>query len=106
MIERLWRGWTTAENADTYESILETDVFPSIAAKRVPGYQGIRLLRRPLPNGEVEFLTIMSFDSFDAVRAFGGDDYEMAYVPASARAVLARFDQRSVHYELRKQLKY
>jgi hypothetical protein len=106
MIERLWHGWTTSENADAYESLLKTEVFPGIAAKKVPGYRGIRLLRRSLSNGDVEFVTIMSFDSLDAVKTFGGTDYESAYVPPSARAVLARFDQRSLHYELREHLQY
>jgi hypothetical protein len=41
----------------------------------------------------------MLFDSIDAVRTFGGDDYEVAYVPPQAREVLARFDERSAHYE-------
>ncbi|MEW5917284.1 MAG: antibiotic biosynthesis monooxygenase [Gemmatimonadota bacterium] len=106
MIERVWRGWTTSVNADAYETLLENEVFPSIVAKSVQGYRGIRLLRRPLPNGEVEFMTIMSFDSWDAVRSFGGADYEVAYVPPRARAVLARFDERSLHYEVRKQFTY
>ncbi len=106
MIERVWRGWTSPENADRYESLLKAEIFPGIAAKGVAGYSGIRLLRRALPSGEVEFMTIMSFDNWDAVRAFGGEDYEKAYVPPSARAVLARFDERSVHYELRERLTY
>jgi heme-degrading monooxygenase HmoA len=106
MVERLWHGWTIAENADRYEALLTTEIFPGIAAKGVPGYRGIRLLRRPLPSGEVEFLTIMSFDSWDAVRQFGGADYEKAVVPASARAVLARYDEWSTHYELRERLAY
>jgi heme-degrading monooxygenase HmoA len=106
MIERVWHGWTTSANADRYESLLETEIFPGIAAKSVPGYRGIRLLRRALLNGDVEFLTIMTFDSWDAVRAFAGEDYETAYVPASARAVLSRFDERSAHYEVRKRLVY
>ena len=106
MIERLWHGWTTPENADQYEALLKSDVFPGIAAKQIAGYRGIRLLRRSLATGEVEFLTIMSFESWDSVRAFGGDDYEKAYVPPSARALLARFDERSAHYELRERLSY
>jgi antibiotic biosynthesis monooxygenase (ABM) superfamily enzyme len=106
LIERVWRGWTAAENADRYERLLKTEIFPGIAAKQVPGYRGIRLLRRPLPSGEVEFATIMSFDSWDAVRAFAGEDYSRAYVPASARAVLARFDEHSAHYEVREHLTY
>jgi heme-degrading monooxygenase HmoA len=102
MIKRIWRGWTSASNADAYETLLKAEIFPGIAAKNVAGYRGIELLRRPLADGDVEFVTIMTFDSLDAVRAFAGEDYEAAYVPASARAVLARFDKRAAHYEVRK----
>lgn len=100
MIARIWHGWTTPENAETYERLLEEEIFPGIEAKDVEGYRGIHLLRRRLDSGEVEFTTVMWFDSLDAVRAFAGDDYEAAYVPASARAVLARFERRSAHHEV------
>ena len=81
-------------------TLLKTEIFPGIAAKRVAGYRGIQLLRRPAGE-EVEFATIMWFDSLEAVKAFAGADYETAYVPEKARRVLARFDARSQHYELR-----
>jgi antibiotic biosynthesis monooxygenase (ABM) superfamily enzyme len=100
MILRIWHGWTTAENADAYERLLKEEIFTGIAARRIPGYRGIRLLRRPVGR-EVEFVTIMTFDTLEAVRRFAGEDYETAFVPASARAVLARFDERSRHYEVR-----
>lgn len=100
MIGRIWHGWTTPENADTYEELLRTEIFPGIEAKDVRGYRGIRLLRRPCGD-EVEFVTLMWFDSWEAVRAFAGEDFELAYVPPEAREVLARFDERSSHYELR-----
>jgi hypothetical protein len=64
------------------------------------GYQGAYLLRRVVP-GEVEFVTLTMFESLDAVRAFAGVDYEAAVVPPPARALLARFDQRSIHSEVR-----
>jgi heme-degrading monooxygenase HmoA len=99
MVMRYWRGWTTRENADAYEAIVSGDVLPGIAARNVAGYHGSYLLRRELEEGEVEFATIMLFDSIDAVRAFAGEDYATAYVPERARAVLARFDERSAHYE-------
>lgn len=79
MIARIWHGWTTAENADAYERLLREEIFPSIAAKGIAGYRGIELLRRPVASGEVEFLTLMTFDSWEAVREFGGEDYERAY---------------------------
>lgn len=98
MITRIWRGWTTHENAPVYERLLLTEIFPGIAARNVAGYQGISLCRRDLGN-EVEFMTIMWFDSIEAVKAFAGEEYETAVVPPKARAVLARFDARSAHYE-------
>ena len=105
MIERIWHGWTTHENADVYENLLRTKIFPGIASKNIPGYSGIRLLRRPLDE-EIEFITIMRFGSLDDVIGFVGEDYEKSYVPPKAREVLARFDDRSQHYEVREQIEY
>ena len=105
MVGRIWHGWTTLENADVYEKLLKTEIFPRIAAKNVPGYRSIQLLRRPL-DGEVEFITIMWFDSWDSVKQFAGEDYETAYVPPRAREVLSRFDDHSQHYEIKEQISY
>ena len=105
MICRIWHGWTTPANADAYEHLLREEVLPGIGAKGVRGYRGIQVLRRPTPN-EVEFVTIMQFDSIDAVKQFAGDEYERAYVPQRARDILSRFDERSQHYEVRERLDY
>ncbi|HXV60895.1 MAG TPA: antibiotic biosynthesis monooxygenase [Vicinamibacteria bacterium] len=105
MVKRIWHGYTTPENADAYESLLKKEVLPGIAAKNIRGYQGVEVLRRDL-DAEVEFITVMSFDSWEAVKEFGGADYERAYVPPAARQVLARFDERSQHYEVREQFRY
>lgn len=98
MITRIWHGWTTLENAPFYEELLLTEVFPGIASRSVTGYRGISLSKREIGE-EVEFVTTMWFDSLDAVRAFAGENYEVAVVPARARAFLKRFDERSAHYE-------
>lgn len=99
MISRIWHGWTTPENAEDYEQLLRTEILPGIASRKIPGYLGPHLLRRDHPD-EVEFVTILWFDSLDSVRAFVGEDYETAYVPPQARAVLSRFDERSSHYDV------
>jgi heme-degrading monooxygenase HmoA len=101
MIARIWHGWTTPENADAYERLLRETIFPRIAAKGVAGYRGIHLLRRAPESAESEFVTIMWFESLEAVKAFAGEDYETAYVPPEARLLLSRFDARSQHYEVR-----
>jgi heme-degrading monooxygenase HmoA len=100
MICRIWHGWTTPANADAYERLLRSEIFHGIAERGIQGYQGIELLRRPV-EPLVEFVTIMWFDSLDAVQAFAGADYEVAVVPPAARALLERFDARSAHYEVR-----
>ena len=97
MIARLWHGWTSHENADAYEAFLRDKMFPSI--HRVPGYLGADLLRRA-DGEEIAFVTITRFESLEAVRAFAGEDYEQAVVEPEASALLSRFDDRSVHYEV------
>ncbi len=103
MILRLWHGWTRPEQADAYEDLLRREIFPAIGRRGLAGYRGIQLLRRP-DGGEVEFVTIMRFDSLEAVQAFAGDDYEVAVVPPPAQALLLRYDRRSRHYEVRAEL--
>ncbi|UCD44779.1 MAG: antibiotic biosynthesis monooxygenase [Candidatus Bathyarchaeota archaeon] len=100
MISRVWHGWTSPENADAYESLLEREILTGIQSRLMEGYRGIHLLRRNLGD-EVEFVTIMWFDSMDGVRVFAGDDYEAAVVPRKARALLSRFDARSQHYQVK-----
>jgi hypothetical protein len=97
MITRIWRGWTTKENSPLYENLLLSEIFPGIAARNIRGYRGISLGKRDVGD-EVEFITIMWFDSLDDVRAFAGEDYETAVVPPRARAVLKRFDGAAAHY--------
>jgi heme-degrading monooxygenase HmoA len=104
VIGRIWHGYTTPENANTYEELLRNEIFLSIRDRHIDGFQEIQLFRRDLHN-EVEFITVMWFDSIEAIRAFAGDDYEAAVVPLKARAVLSRFDERSQHYEVRERVK-
>jgi heme-degrading monooxygenase HmoA len=103
MISRIWHGYTTAGNADRYEALLKEEIFVGIQNRHIGGFKRIQLLRREM-GGEVEFITIMLFDSLDAVREFAGEDYETAVVPKKARALLSRFDERSQHYEVRAEL--
>lgn len=99
MICRLWRGWTTKDNADAYERIVREEVIPGIEARRIPGFRSIDLVRRERDQ-DVEFMTLMWFGSLDDVRGFMGEDYEAAHVPARAQTVLTGFDRRSAHYEV------
>jgi antibiotic biosynthesis monooxygenase (ABM) superfamily enzyme len=100
MITRIWHGWTAPDKADAYESLLKEEIFVGILARQIQGFRGIRLLRRDVGR-EVEFVTIMEFASLASVREFAGEDHELAVVPETARRVLAHFDARAQHYEVR-----
>jgi antibiotic biosynthesis monooxygenase (ABM) superfamily enzyme len=103
MICRIWHGWTAPADADAYEALLKSEILTGIRHRRIAGYRGIQLLRRSLGD-EIEFVTIMWFDSVDAVRTFAGEDYEKSVVPAKARLLLSRFDERSQHYDVKTEM--
>ena len=105
MIARIWHGWTTFENANAYVLLLKQEVFPSIESKNVKGIRKISLLKRLMDN-EVEFITIMLFDTIQSVKEFAGEDYEKSYVPDKARQILSRYDDRAQHYEILNELSY
>jgi heme-degrading monooxygenase HmoA len=98
MIARVWHGYTKPESADAYEAMLKPELLPGIS--KAQGYQGSYLLRRNF-GSEVEFITIMLWESIDAVRtAAGRADYETAIIPEERRKYLSRFDAKSAHYEI------
>ena len=97
MIARYWRGWTTLNNADAYESHLKDKVLPGL--KNIPGYGGGYVLRRSVSD-EVEFVVINLFDSIEAVQAFAGADYSAAKFEPEARLLLAKVEPFALHYEV------
>ncbi len=105
MVLRIWHGYTTKANADTYENLLLNEIFPEIKNKQIKGNKKVQLLRREMEE-EVEFTTIMWFDRIESIIDFVGQDYEAAYVPDKAQKVLSRFDGRAIHCELRETFDY
>jgi antibiotic biosynthesis monooxygenase (ABM) superfamily enzyme len=96
MITRLWRGWTTVDNADAYERFLLGELLPSM--RGIPGFRGADILRR-LEHDEVAFITLTRFDSVAAIKAFAGDDYETPVLEPQALALLARYERRALHFD-------
>jgi heme-degrading monooxygenase HmoA len=99
MISRIWHGYTTKENANTYQKLLESEIFVGIKNRNIPGYKGIQLLRKEMES-ETEFITIMWFESIEAVKKFAGENFEKAVVPEKAQKVLSHFDKTSQHYNV------
>lgn len=97
MIARIWRGYTTAENADSYEAMLKPELLPGLS--KVAGFMGSYLLRRS-SGDEVEFITVILWDCYDSLKAIAGENYEAAVVPEERRQYLKRYDQKALHYEV------
>jgi len=98
MIARVWHGYTKPEHADAYEAMLKPEPLPGLS--NVKGYRGSYVLRRNTA-AEVEFITILMWDSIDAIRnAAGHADYETAIIPEGRQKYLARCDAKASHYEV------
>jgi hypothetical protein len=100
MVCRMWRGWTSRANAQAYDSYLKNELFPRVERELAPrGYRGFHLLR--LDRGEeVEFVTMLWFDSIESVQSFAGANYETPVISEKARGLLAHFADRCEHYDL------
>ena len=97
MIARVWRGWTTLRDAAGYEEHLKPELLPGLS--KAAGFRGSYLLRHAVGE-EVEFMTIILWDSIEAVRAMTGEGYERAVIPEERKKYLRRFEQRAAHFEV------
>ena len=100
MVCRMWHGWASLENADAYDSYLKDELFPRLKRELEPrGYRGFHVLtiRR---HEEVEFVTLVWFESLEAVKSFAVANYEVAVLSDKARKLVSHFDPRCEHYEL------
>jgi heme-degrading monooxygenase HmoA len=97
MIARIWRGETTAANADAYLDYLRRTSITETPT--IPGNRGMQILRR-ITGDRAEFLTIILWDSLDAIRAFAGDEIETAVFYPEDDAYLVRKDLTVTHYDV------
>ncbi|SRR6266511_5172512 len=88
MVARIWRGWTSTEDADAYVEYLEQTGIPAYRA--TPGNRGAFIL--PRADGErVEFLTLSFWDSLDSIKAFAGEPVDRAvFYPEDDRFLVDR----------------
>lgn len=97
MIARLWHGAVPEALGDAYLEYLERTGLPDYRA--TPGNRGVQVLRRT-EDGRTHFLLVTLWESWDAIRAFAGDDLERArYYPEDAEFLL-ELEPRVTHYEV------
>ncbi len=94
----MWRGWTTNENADAYEQLLDETVKPGL--KRIPGHRGGYVLRQD-GKAEVESVVVNFFESLQAVQAFAGSDYIVPVFEPEVRELLAKVEPIAHRYDVK-----
>jgi hypothetical protein len=100
MICRVWQGWTSQENAAAYDSYLKQELFPRVERELASrGYRGFQVLRLNR-SSEVEFMTMLWFDSVESVKGFAGKDYETPVISDKAKRLLAHYSDRCDHYDV------
>lgn len=97
MIARIWHGITRASDAETYIDYLNRTGLPDYRA--TPGNQGVTVLRRI--DGDVAHFTLISYwDSLESIRAFAGDDLEVARYYPEDEAFLLELEPTVTHHEV------
>ena len=99
MIARIWHGWTKRQDARVYEEMLRDEIFPGIAQRKIKGYHGAELFIRE-EGDEVEFVTLLRFDSMEGVKEFAGGNQSKPVIYPKAEALLTRMDEHSRHYQI------
>jgi heme-degrading monooxygenase HmoA len=95
-IARVWRGATTAEDAEAYVAYLERTGLKGY--RETPGNLGAYLLWR-LVEGRAEFLTLSFWESRDAIKGFAGEDIDRAvFYPEDDQYLIER-ELTVSHYE-------
>jgi antibiotic biosynthesis monooxygenase (ABM) superfamily enzyme len=98
MIARTWHGWTERTDAKTYENMLRDEIFPSIAARNIKGYRGAELFILE-DRDDTEFVTLLRFDSMDAVKEVAGSDETKPVIFPGVEKLLTRMEQAR-HYRI------
>jgi len=99
MICRIWRGWTTPQNAAAYEEIVRGEVIPEIEARQHPRLSRDRpdatsaRRRRRVRHDHV----VRRHQRRQELRRRGLRDRPR---PSTSTKRPRRFDERSVHYEI------
>lgn len=97
MIARIWRGTVRESDKDIYYDYLLKTGLKEYAETQ--GNRGVHTLRR-VYDGKCEFFLLTYWDSWDAIKAFAGEDYEKAvYYPEDEKYLIEK-GPKVEHFEV------
>ena len=97
MIARTWHGAVPEDKADAYYDYLLRTGIPDY--KRTEGNLGVYVFRR-VSHGQAHYLLLTLWDSWDAIKAFAGDDPNRAHYYSEDEEYLIELEPNVTHYEV------
>jgi heme-degrading monooxygenase HmoA len=97
MIARIWRGAVSHDDRDRYAEYMRGTGVKEYA--ETSGNRAVLMLRRD-DGDRTEFVMVTLWESWDAIRAFAGDDVERAVFYPDDDAFLVERDLTATHYDV------
>ena len=97
MIIRMWHGRVNHNDAREYREFLQQRAIPDYQS--VDGNIDVKILERQEEDA-THFITMTAWESFDAIKAFAGEDLERAKYYPEDEGYLLEFEPTVVHYEV------
>ncbi len=95
MIARIWRGVTSADDAESYREYLQQTGVKEY--KATDGNRGVFVLQK-IENGKAEFMLLSLWESYEAIKRFAGEKYEEAVFYQEDERYLIQKDLQVTHY--------
>ena len=97
MIIRMWHGRVKRDDAAAYRTFLEQRAIPDYQS--VPGNLSVKILERH-EDDVTHFITMTAWENLEVIKAFAGDDIEVAKYYPEDEGFLLEFEPGVVHYEV------
>ena len=97
MITRMWHGRVETAKASAYRTFLNTRAIPDYQS--VAGNLSVHILERR--EGDItHFITLTFWQDLDSIKAFAGEDVDVAKYYPEDKDFLLEFEPYVVHYEV------
>ena len=97
MITRMWHGKVPTSKAAAYRAFLNERAIPDYQS--VAGNISVHILERA--EGDItHFITLTFWQDMDSIKAFAGEDVEVAKYYPEDKDFLLEFEPHVVHYEV------
>jgi heme-degrading monooxygenase HmoA len=97
MIIRMWHGRVRNDDGRAYAEFLKQRAIPDYQS--VDGNINVKILER-VDGDATHFITMTTWESLDAIRAFAGENPEKAKYYPEDEAFLLEYEPTVVHYEV------